>query len=257
VIREKSLNTEFVSIQSFSPNGILRMRGMPMSEQEARYAAAGVCVVAFLAAQTFQHLAYWLWIPAIKHPQDELRSYLLRVDRVRALLVGGTILLLLVPYVVVSLRYFETAPVASVLGLIFGAGFVACEIAHRGVEFVLVGTNWARRYVRAAEAEREPILRRYAVWNELTQAWYFPLLLAHLLASCSFLAATWTDLGKGVWHALAPAAFALNSLRLVGRMTGMFAEMSWLNALNNRLYFPSVLVINTLLATWFFYLARQ
>jgi hypothetical protein len=228
-----------------------------MSQQEARYAAAGVCVVAFLAAQTFQHLAYWLWIPAIKNPQDELRSYLLRVDRVRALLVGGTILLLLVPYVVITLRYLEAAPVASVLGLIFGTGFVACEIAHRGVEFILVDMNWARRYARAAPAEQESILRRFAVWNELTQAWYFPLLLAHLLASCSFLAATWTDADKGVWHGLAPAAFALNALRLLGRLAGMFAGVSWLNTLNGRLYFPSVLVINTLLALWFFYPARQ
>jgi hypothetical protein len=173
------------------------------------------------------------------------------------LLVGGTILLLLVPYVVIALRNFEAAPVVSLLGLIFGAGFVGFEITHRGVEFVLVGTNWARQYARAAEAQRESILRRLAIWNELTQAWYFPLLLAHLLASCCFLAATWTESGKGVWHALAPAAFALNAVRLFGRLVGMVAGVSWLNTLNGRLYFPSVLVINTLLALWFFYLARQ
>jgi hypothetical protein len=35
----------------------------------------------------------------------------------------------------------------------------------------------------------------------------------------------------------------------------MFAGQKWLDALNNRLYFPAVLVINLLLSAWFFYLA--
>jgi hypothetical protein len=226
-----------------------------MSEPEARYVAAALCVLAFLAAQAFQHFAFWFLIPAAKGPQDELRNYLLPVDRARALLVGGTILLLLVPYVVVALRFLEVAPVTSLLGLTLGVGFVGFEITHRGVEFVLVGTNWARQYSRASEAERESILRRYSTWGELTQAWYLPLLLAHLLASCSFLAATWTETGKGVWYSLGPAAFALNALRLLGRLAGMFAGMAWLNTLNGSLYFPSVVFINTLLALWFFYLA--
>jgi hypothetical protein len=226
-----------------------------MSMTDTNYLIAGVCVLAFLAAQAYQHLAYSSWIPAAKSPDDELRNYLLPVDRVRALLVGGTILALLVPYAVIAIRYFEAAQVASVLGLVFGAGFVGLEVTQRSIDFFVVGEKWARQMGSASGSERESILRRFALWNELTRGWYFPLLLTHLLASVCFLAATATELGKGGWFYFAPLAFALNALRLVGRIAGTYAGVAWLEPLNGRLYFPAVLVINGLLVLWFFSLA--
>src|SRR5579883_3325655 len=215
-----------------------------MSMTEAHYLLAGVCVLAFVAAQTYQHLAYRFWIPTPKSPDDELRNYLLPVDRRRALLVGGTILAMLVPYAVLAIRCFGAAPVAAVLGLVFGAGFVGLEIAQRGIDYFVVGEKWARQMGSASGAERESILRRFALWNEVTRGWYFPLLLTHLLASCCFLAATLAERGKDGWLYFAPVAFALNGLRLLGRITGTYAGVAWLEPLNGRLYFPAVLVIN-------------
>jgi hypothetical protein len=228
-----------------------------MSMTEANYLIAGICVLAFLAAQAYQHLAYASWIPAPTGPDDELRNYLLPVDRVRALLVGGTILALLVPYAVLAIRYSGAAPVVSVLGLVFGAGFVGLEVTQRSIDFFVVGEKWARQMGSASDLERLSILRRFALWNELTRGWYFPLLLTHLLASVCFLAATWTELGKGGWFYFAPVAFALNALRLAGRIAGTYAGVAWLEPLNRRLYFPAVLVINLLLTAWFFYLATH
>src|SRR5271157_2251194 len=99
-----------------------------MHKTESRHIAAGLCILAFVCAQTFQELAYWLWIPAPHGLKDELQTYLLAVDQARALLVGGTILLLIVPYAVIALRYMKNAPMASLLGLIFGAAFIGFEI---------------------------------------------------------------------------------------------------------------------------------
>ncbi len=60
-----------------------------MNRESRRYLLAGLCILLFLAAQTFQALAYWFWIPASHDPQDDLLVYLLRVDQIRALLVMG------------------------------------------------------------------------------------------------------------------------------------------------------------------------
>jgi hypothetical protein len=224
---------------------------------EIRYLAAGLCVLAFLASQIFQEIAYRFLIPSAQKPEEELTNYLRPADRVRAALVGGTIPLLVVPYATIALHYFAAAPMASVLGLVFGLAFVGCEVAHRSIDFFLVGERWASRLSQASETERATILNRFALWGDIGRAWYFPLLLAHFLASCFFLAAMSTNGEGSGWHRLGPAAFALNALRLIGRLASMFAGQKWLDGLNNRLYFPAVLVINALLAVWFFLLAKH
>jgi hypothetical protein len=225
--------------------------------EEMRYQIAGVCVLAFLASQVFQEVAYRFLIPAAQKPEEQLANYRLSVDRMRASLVGGGILLLVFPYVTIALRYSAQAPVASVLGLAFGLGFVGCEIVHRSLDFFLVGDKWANRLSQASDSERATILERFALWGDISRAWYFPLLLAHFLSSCCFLTAMSANDERAGWQTLGPAAFALNAIRLVGRLASMFAGQKWLDGLNNRLYFPAVLVINALLASWFFALARH
>jgi hypothetical protein len=220
-----------------------------------RYLASAFAVVAFIVAQAFQELAYRFWIPAQQGPAAELRNYLLPVDQARAILIAATIVLLLVPYVVITLRYFRVAPIASILGLLFGAGFVAAEIVHRSLDFFLVG-SWARQF-EASDMARDVIVQRYALWNDFSHAWYFPLLLAVLLSSCCYAWATWSERRRSAWFWLAPIAFLLNALRVFGRMLSMFAHQTWLDGLNDRLYFPGVLLVDGLLVIWFLYLARQ
>ena len=87
-----------------------------MDNMKARYVASGLCILLFIAARTFQQFAYWLWIPVSHGPQDDLLAYLLPIDRVRAILIMSTIVVLIVPFVVIAIRYFEVAPLASLLG---------------------------------------------------------------------------------------------------------------------------------------------
>jgi hypothetical protein len=121
-----------------------------MTKSNNGYFVAGVCVLAFILAQTFQELAYRLWIPASHGSADDLQSYLLTVDQARAAMVGGTILLLVVPYVVIAFRYIETSPVTAVLGLIFGVAFVGFEITQRSIDFFVIGHQWARQFQNAS-----------------------------------------------------------------------------------------------------------
>jgi hypothetical protein len=146
---------------------------------------AGICVLFFVAAQTFQEIAYRFWIPGSHSPADDLATYLLRVDQVRALLVGGAILLLIVPFTVIAIRYFKTAPLTSVLGLVFGSAFVGLEIVHRSLDFFVVG-GWARQFQNASAIQRDVILNRLVVWNQIVQGWYFPLMLSFFSPRAAF-----------------------------------------------------------------------
>jgi hypothetical protein len=160
------------------------------------FVAAGLCILAFIAAQTFQSLAYSFWIPPSHDLQSTLLSYTLPVDQLRSLAVMGSILLLIIPYSVIALMYRRTAPLASLLGLIFGAAFVACEVSSRTIDFFVVGQRWAQQLQRATTAaDHQLVLSHFELWNAIMRAWYFPLLLAHLLCSCCFLMATWRTLG--------------------------------------------------------------
>src|SRR5262245_11992577 len=91
----------------------------------------------------------------------------------------------------------------------------------------------------------------------MARGWYFPLMLSYLLSSCAFAMATWKTKGKNGWYLLAPIAFVLNAFRLTGRLLSNYAGQTWLNGLNERLYFPTVLTINTLLLIWFLLLAKR
>lgn len=214
-------------------------------------------MVLFLAAQGFQEVAYRFWIPASHSPQDDLLVYLLPIDKIRAILIMGTIVLLVVPFVVIGLRYRNHAPLASVLGVIFGAAFIGFELSHRSVDFFVIGQRWAHDLASASSAEGELILQRFTFWNEIVKGWTFPLRLSYLLASCAFAVATWADRHRGRWYYLAPAAYILNALRLLGRMLSTFAGQKWLDGLNDKFYFPGVFIANALILIWFIVLARE
>jgi hypothetical protein len=75
-----------------------------------------------------------------------------------------------------------------------------------------------------------------------------------MLASCAFFYVTLQDQDR--WSRLASLAFALNALRLLGRISSTFAGQAWLDAPNDSAYFPIVFVINSMLAARFFHLAN-
>jgi hypothetical protein len=216
----------------------------------------GWCVLLAIGAQAFQEIAYRYWIPPSRTPQDDLAAYVLPVDRARAILVMAEIVLRVVPFVVIALRCFRAAPLAATSGLVFGIAFIGFEVSHRSLDLFMVG-GWATQFVHASTtAERDIILQRFALWNEMARAWYFPLMLSLFLCSCSFALALWKDNPRNRWYWLASLAFSLNALRLVARLLSNFAGQKWLDGFNNSLYFPAVLIIMTLLTVWFFLMAR-
>jgi hypothetical protein len=225
-----------------------------MKQTGGPYLLAALCVLVFILAQTFQELSFRFWIPASKTLQDDLLTHLLTADQVRALAVMGSILLLALPFTVVALRYREIAPIASTLGLIFAAAFIGFEISDRSIDFFVIGRHWAHQFQDAAGPERETLLRRFALWNEIVEGWYFPLMLSYLLSSCLFAFAVFKD--KDSWRGVATIAFSLNALRLLGRILSTFAGQTWLAGLNDSFYFPAVATINLLLFAWFLHLAR-
>ncbi|HEX7159321.1 MAG TPA: hypothetical protein VF214_09920 [Edaphobacter sp.] len=226
-----------------------------MAEMRRRYFAAALCILAFLIAQTFQELAFLFWIPAANSVQDDLATRLLTIDKIRALLVMGSIGLLIIAYVVIALRYRRVAPIASLLGLIFGAAFVGFEVVARSIDFFVVGRHWAQQFHDAAPGPvSDAVLQRFSLWNEMVQGWYFPQMLSHMLCSSAFAFATLKETGS--WARLATTAFTLNALRLLGRILSTFAGVTWLSGLNDKFYFPAVFVINSLLVGWLLHLAK-
>jgi hypothetical protein len=207
-----------------------------MNQRARIYAAGAAGILAFILAQTFQELAYALWIPASRGAADDLRIMLLPIDRARALAILLTIIGLLVPYTALAIDRFKRAPLASVLGLIFIAVFVIAEIFPRSIELFVFARPGAS-------------LDHWIVVQEIEHGWFFVTLSAYFLASVAFAVATWRDTMR--WHWLAPAAFTLNGVRLIGRMASMFAGQSWLDPLNGAAYYPVVLVVNAALFAWF------
>jgi len=221
-----------------------------------RYLAAGLCVLFFLLAQTFQEIAYRRWIPTSRNAEQNLLTYLMPVDKIRAYLVMSSILSLLVAYVVVALRYYRVAPVFSVLALIFGTAFVGFEVSARSFEIFVIGQRWAEQFHASSDfAERSLILGRFVAWTEAIRGWYFPQMLSHLLAALLFGLATMKD--RESWGRLAALAFFLNALRLLGRLLSTYGGQTWLAGLNDKFYFPSVALINGMVVVWFFHLARS
>lgn len=222
-----------------------------------RYQNSAIALFCFVAAQAFQTIALDRWIPTPHSAQESLALYLSPINELRAVLVGAAILGLVLPYLVIALRYVAKDPIFSILGFLFALGFVGAETAHRSIDFFLVGECWAREFGGSSSIERSVLLEHFALWNDITRAWYFPLLLSHLISSFCFLRVTWTDWGRRGWFRLAPVAFFLNALRLLGRLLSMFAGQAWLNGLNNDLYFPVVFTVDALLIVWFLNLHKQ
>lgn len=225
-----------------------------MGQEQRRYRLAGICIVFFLVAQTFQELASRLWIPDAHGPEQELQVYLLPIDRVRALLILASILTLIVPYITIAMRYWRSTPMAAATGLIACIGFVGFEFTARSLDFFVIGQSWASELHSGSAAEKAMILHRYLLWSGMVRGIYFEIMLSFLLGSAAFAYAIWQDDDR--WSRLASLAFILNGLRLLGRISSTFAGQTWLDALNNTAYFPIVFVINCVLAAWFFHLAR-
>jgi hypothetical protein len=225
------------------------------ASRHLRLAGFGLCV--FLATQVYQALCFILWLPEAQSAAADLTARLGWLDRTRALAVLAGILALTVTYVVLAMERFAKAPLASALALVFTLFFIVLELAHRGIDFVLVSQRWASAFAAATgPAERDLILGRHALWESVTGAIYLPLMLSGLLAWSCFAIATWH--GEGRWAWLAPLAFSLNALRTLGRLLGSYTDVPGMGVFNSLpMYVVPVLTINGMLATWLFWRAAR
>ncbi len=213
-------------------------QAFPLGETSRRYATGAAGILAFILAQTFQELAYRFWIPVSHGPSDDFRIMQLPVDKIRAALILATIIGLLLPYTALAINRFRSAPMSSVLGLIGVVVFVVAEAFPRSIELFAVTS-----------------VDRLVTVQQIEHGWFFVTLTSYLLASIAWAVATWRDEAR--WHWLAPTAFGLNALRLVGRIASTFGGSTRLEALNDQAYYPAVLIINGLLFAWFVLQARR
>jgi hypothetical protein len=226
---------------------------MEHSQRARLYLLATACLALYLGAQILQ-LVLRVWIlPAPGSAHEEMLARLGPAETLRA-----TVLLLshfcLVPvYVAVALRRWGHAPGAAACGVVFGAAFVLFEVSYRTVDLFLVSHGWAAAYTTADAGARTLLLERTALWEQAVGAWYFALLAAHLLASIGFLVAA-ARRERGAWDLLLQLAFALNALRLIGRILASWPGMAWLKPLSGSFYFPPMASFLLLLIVW---LARQ
>ena len=91
------------------------------------------------------------------------------------------------------------------------------------------------------------IAGRVQLWADSVGAFYFVLLAGHLLASTCFAIATWDG---DRWNRIVAVAFIANAVRLAGRIAEGYLGQSWLDAVNNAVYFPAVAIIFGTLTVW-------
>lgn len=155
---------------------------------------------------------------------------------------------ILVAFAAVALRRVRRSPAASVLGFTFSLLFVTAEVSTRSIDLFLVSNKWATEYHSASSpAIQQLIAGRIQLWEQSVGAFYFVLLAGHLLASTCFAIATWDDYR---WNRIVAIAFLLNALRLTSRVAEGYLGQSWLDPVNNAVYFPTVALIFGTLTAW-------
>jgi hypothetical protein len=176
---------------------------------------AAVCAGLYLAVQCFQEIVFLARLP---------------LDAVRATALLLSFFALIPVYVAVALDRLRHHPGLALCGAIFGFMFVLFELGHRAIDLYVPG----------------------GLAPAVVQGIYLVLLLSHLLSSVCFALALRGE--KARWDHLGQIAFAVNALRLLGRVLGGYAGVTWLEPLSGPLYFPAVALVMLLLTVW---LARR
>lgn len=213
--------------------------------------AAGAA--SFVVAQLLQRF----YLRGALDAREPAAAILLRLgmdDQLRSGLVLLTILALLPAYAALALATFRRRPAAALMGLLFGAGFVAAEVAYRSVDLLLVSRGWSAAFAAAGPELRATLLDRVAVWEGAVAAWYFPLLLAHGLSALAFaVAVSWGT----PWDRALVVTLVANAIRALGRILQMHAGLTALAPVNGALYLPVTVATYGLVAAWLVRAARR
>ena len=200
----------------------------------------------YLGAQVFQQYVFRIgpmshasgledFVVMGQHPLNLLRLFLVLVS----------MFLMAVGYTILSLYFFHNKPLLVVLAILFFLLFCFLEICYRSVELFQVVQVWGKAYVQETAEMKSILLRKIKDFDELVNAIYFPLLLAHLVGSGLLFFASMDDKATR----LVTIAMAANSIRLGLRLTE-YTPFTYLNIFGGAWYFPPVAIILLLLIVW-------
>ncbi|WP_394834404.1 hypothetical protein LVJ94_48685 [Pendulispora rubella] len=207
-----------------------------------------MCAVLVVAAQLFQHVAIWFFIPPESSPRVALEIRNMPIDRVRAVVIMFSILAMLGVYMATAFERAKRAPGAALVGFAAALLFGAFDLGYRSIDFFFVTQRWAAEYQSTqVESVKLLLIERVATWDQIVSAIYFPLILATLVANASFTLAMRTERGR--FARLAFAAWIIDTVRRFVRVLG-FAGIDALQPINDAIFFPSVVMIYSLLAVW-------
>ncbi|MFZ0583622.1 MAG: hypothetical protein WA690_06720 [Candidatus Acidiferrales bacterium] len=212
------------------------------------YRLATACCACYVVAQVIQEVAFRYGINDAAAGEAGILQRLLPFDQFRLAVMLISFFPILVAFAAVALRRMRSSPAASLLGFTFSFVFVTSEVSTRSIDLFLVSRTWAVEYHAATSpAVQQMIAGRVQLWADSVGAFYFVLLAGHLLASTCFAIATWDG---DRWNRIVAVAFIANAVRLAGRIAEGYLGQSWLDAVNNAVYFPAVAIIFGTLTVW-------
>lgn len=217
-----------------------------ITSKRARLIAA-IIAFAYILIQSFQSYVFSV-LPPTNSPTDEFLQGSLSINLWRATLLLLSFWGLMYVFLVVCVQNLKrnfTAAVFAFLGFFI---FCLLEVCLRSVELFYFQIHLSAVYQQIVNAaEQKAITDLVANFQSVQLALYFPLMLSQTIGSV-VLAVTFERSLR--LNYLIVFAFALNGLRLVARIFGMFLHINWFDSFSNDLYLPFVFVIFGLIGIW-------
>jgi hypothetical protein len=144
-----------------------------------------------------------------------------------------------------NLKYNFALTIYAFLGLFM---FCFLEITIRSIELFYTQLILPSSYLQATNLnEKKVLLDNYSAFQSVQYALYFPLMLTQAIGSI-ILSIIFSNRQKV--NLLLKTAFALNAIRLAGRLIGMFLHINWFDSFSGSLYLPSIIIIYGLITVW-------
>lgn len=199
----------------------------------------------YLLAQAFQQYVF-LWGPLgnVSGMEDLIIAGQHTLNYIRHYLIYGSMILLIPAFIFLGIRFFNVNKWLSILASVSMVLFCLIELAYRSVWLFRVMPVLGARYVTAFAEEREIIALKYAAFFETVHVIYVPLLF--FLFTGSVLLGL-LALRTHEWLLL--VAMTLSGIKNAGRLLG-YMGLTGLNVWSDRLYFPFVVMIFSVLIAW-------
>lgn len=137
----------------------------------------------YLAAQIFQQIILRVGpLSTAAGLEETIISGQHPLNIARLFLVLLSMFCMVAGYLILSLHFYEKAPLLSILSFVFFFIFCLFEIDYRSVELFQVVTVWGKEFTDSLPGERALLLGKFRSFNESVNAIYFPLLFSQLIA---------------------------------------------------------------------------